>query len=57
MFLEERGRKVSQVFNQCIVRPRPVHGEIETIFIPSSRIGKVTGIRSVRYHKHLKEFE
>ncbi|SAA85301.1 Uncharacterised protein [Klebsiella pneumoniae] len=57
MFLEERGRKVSQVFNQCIVRPRPVHGEIETVFIPLCGIGKVTGIRPVGNHEELQVFK
>ncbi len=47
VFLEEGRREVFEVFNQGVIRPRPVHGEIEAVFIPLCGIGKVTGVRPV----------
>ena|GEM_PF-2223547 len=55
VFLEKGRGKVFQVFDQRVVRLRPVHGEVEAVFIPLRRIGKVATVRAIRDHEKLQK--
>jgi len=57
MFLEKGRGKVFEVFYQCIIGLRPVHGEVEAVFIPLGGIGKVAGVGAVGNDKQLQVFE
>ncbi|CAH0183788.1 hypothetical protein SRABI106_01161 [Rahnella aquatilis] len=57
MFLEKGRGKVFEVFYQRIVGLRPVHGEVEAVFIPLGGIGKVAGVGAVGNDKQLQVFE
>ena len=53
MFLKESRGKVFQVFNQAVISLRPVHGEVEAVFITLGRVSKIAAIGAVRDHKQL----
>ncbi len=53
VFLEKRGGKVFQVFDQAVIRLRPVHGEVEAVFVTRRGVGKITAIGAIGDHKQL----
>jgi len=57
VFLEKGGGKVLQVLNQAVIRLRPVHGEVEAVFVALGGVGKVTAVRAVGNHKQLQVLE
>ena len=56
-FLQERGGKVFQILNRIIVRPRPIHREIEAVFVALGGVGKIARVRTVGNDEDLQEFE
>ena len=56
-FLQERGGKVFQILNRMIVRPRPIHREIEAVFVALGGVGEIARVRAVGNHENLQEFE
>ena len=57
VLLEESGREVLQVFDQGVIRPCPIHGEVEAIFVALGGVGKVAAIGAVGDHKQLQILE
>ena len=57
VLLEKGSREVLQVLDQAVVRLRPVHGEVEAVFIALGGVGKVTAVRAVGNHKQLQILE
>ena len=57
VLLQEGGRKVLQVFDQAVIRLRPVHGEVKTVFVALGGVGKVAAVGAVRNHKQLQILE
>ena len=56
IFLEERCRKVLQVFDQAVILLRPVHGKVETVLVAPGGVGKITTVGSVGNDKDLQIF-
>jgi len=54
VLLQESRREVLEVFDQTIVGLRPVHGEVKTVLVALSSVGKITAVSAVRDHKKLK---
>ena len=54
VLLEKRRRKILQVFDERIVRLRPVHGEVEAVLVSLYRVGKVSAIRAIGDHEKLE---
>lgn len=57
VFLEESGCEVLQVFEQSVIRHRPVRGEVDAVFIASGSVGDITCLSAVRNDEKLKVFE
>ena len=57
LLLEEGGREVLQVQNPAVVRLRPVHGEVEAVFVALRGVGKVARVGAVGNHKQLQILE
>ena len=53
LLLKERGREVLQIFNQAVVRLRPVHGEVVAVFVALRGVGKVAAVSAIGNHEHL----
>ena len=56
-FLQERGGEVFQILNRIIVRPCPIHREIEAVFVALGGVGEIARVRAVGNHEDLQEFE
>ena len=57
VLLEKGCSKVLEVFQQAIISFRPVHGEVEAVFVALGGIGKITAIGAVGNHKKLQILE
>ena len=57
VFLKEGSGKVFQVFDQTVIRLRPVHGEVVAVFVARRGVGKITAIGAVGNDKQLQIFE
>ena len=54
--MEKSRCNVLQVFEQGVIGLRPVHGEVEAVFVALGGVGKVAGIGAVGDHKQLQKF-
>ncbi|MNJ62699.1 hypothetical protein D3C77_585500 [compost metagenome] len=57
VFLKERSGKVFQIFDQAVIRLRPIHGEVEAVFVALGGVGKITAIGAVGNDKQLQILE